>query len=131
MAPFNLKMVVFAAILVCMKFHSSVGDVNIVGDDKGWMVPNDPKFYDNWQSKDIFRMNDQLVFNFKTGSQDVAIVDKEGYDKCKPNPRYIIKRGPAIVNLTEPGWYYFICSFKNHCKHYQKLAVYVIFDGSK
>lgn len=65
------------------------------------------------------------VFNFATGSHDVVVVDKSGYDGCSTsNAANTINSGPATVTLTS-GTHYYICGFTGHCSGGMKLAVTV------
>lgn len=126
MVAFIFKMAMFIVIFASMTFQNSLGIVHKVGDYEGWKVPKDPNFYSDWQSNRTFKVFDSLLFGFVTGLHDVSKVDKEGYDKCQVHdPENIIKEGPALIDLTEAGDYYFICSFEGHCDSNQKLAIHV------
>lgn len=65
-----------------------------------------------------------LVFNFTSGSHDVAEVTRTNFDGCNiRNPIRAVTNGPASITLSTPGMHYFICRFFNHCNSGQKLAV--------
>ena len=66
------------------------------------------------------------VFDFETGRYDVIQVSKLDYKLCTVwNPIKIFYGGPAIVPLTEPGVFYFVCNFSNYCDLGMRLSVTV------
>ncbi|XP_041004836.1 early nodulin-like protein 1 isoform X1 [Juglans microcarpa x Juglans regia] len=101
---------------------------HVVGDSTGWVVPpsDDPLFYAGWAAKQTFFIGDILLFNFSTGSQDVARVSKEAFFPCNStNPIFLEKTGPAKITLNSTGEFYFIGTFDNNCFRGQKLAINV------
>ncbi|KAK4265158.1 hypothetical protein QN277_026244 [Acacia crassicarpa] len=119
-----LVVVAFAAI--CL--HSVEAADFTVGGSSGWFnsPPGGASFYSNWASGLTFKVNDVLVFNFATGSHDVAILTKANFDSCNVNnPIQLIRNGPARVTLNRTGEFYFACAFPGHCNSGQKLSINV------
>ena len=53
-------------------------------------------------------------------------VTRQEYESCTSwSPIRIINGGPAIIPLTEQGFFYFICNFSNYCSLGQKIAITV------
>ncbi|XP_076939716.1 umecyanin-like [Bidens hawaiensis] len=125
MVAFNFNMV--AVILSFMAIRYSATAVqHIVGDANGWVIPMNRSFYTDWASMNIFTIGDSLVFDFPTGTHDVAEVSKDDYDHCHvSNPGSTIKTGPATISLTVAGDHYYICSLEGHCLFGQSLAINV------
>lgn len=101
---------------------------HVVGDSTGWVVPpsDDPLFYAVWAAKQTFFIGDILLFNFTTGSQEVARVSKEAFFLCNStNPIFLEKTGPAKITLNSTGEFYFIGTFDNNCFRGQRLAINV------
>lgn len=66
------------------------------------------------------------VFNFTTGSEDVARVLKEDFFLCNSTkPIFLEKTGPALITLNSTGEFYFIGTFGNNCFKGQRLAINV------
>lgn len=67
-----------------------------------------------------------VVFNFKTGQQDVARVTREAYEMCDPQNSIELKTtGPTNFRLGTAGEYYFIGTKGRACSLGQKLAINV------
>ncbi|KAM0013627.1 putative Phytocyanin domain, cupredoxin [Helianthus debilis subsp. tardiflorus] len=126
MGAFKFNMFVFMAIVASMTFCSSAME-HAVGDDSGWVTPENPNFYADWAAKNTFTVGDTLLFDFYTGLHDVTPVIKEDYDRCSVTvPGATIKTGPATLNLYIPGDHYFISSMDGDCLYNQKLAIHVV-----
>ncbi|OMO81116.1 Plastocyanin-like protein [Corchorus capsularis] len=106
---------------------SSAQTVHVVGDALGWLMPpGGAAAYTTWAANKTFRVGDILVFNFATGSHDVAKVTRADYNACSSrNPILVLSNGPANVTLNETGDHYFFCNFPGHCNQGQKLAINV------
>ncbi|CAO2162974.1 unnamed protein product [Urochloa humidicola] len=111
------------ALLVAVSCAAAASAASFtVGDGQGWKIGPD---YSTWASGKTFNVGDTLLFNFGTGSHDVAEVDKSGYDGCSGSgASNTINNGPATVTLTA-GTHYYICTFTGHCDGGMKLAVTV------
>ncbi|KAE8674339.1 Blue copper protein [Hibiscus syriacus] len=97
------------------------------GDSTGWVIPSsNSDFYDNWADNKRFVVGDVLVFNFTTGTHNVAEVTEAAYDSCNAaNPISTLSTGPARITLNRTGDHYFICAVPGHCSAGQKLSVEV------
>ncbi|XP_042480231.1 uclacyanin-3-like [Macadamia integrifolia] len=101
---------------------------HVVGDSLGWTVPpGGAAVYSTWASKQSFTVGDVLLFNFTTGTHDVAEVKKAGYDSCDGSSTIgsVQNTGPTSINLSSAGESYYICTFSGHCSLGQKLALNV------
>ncbi|KAB1199397.1 Blue copper protein [Morella rubra] len=98
----------------------------VVGDDSVWAIPSDSNFYASWASEHTFSVGDSLVFNFDSGSHDVATVTQSSFESCDTsNSVTVSSSGPFTFVLNSTGKYYFICTFPMHCSSGQKLAISV------
>nr|DAD44942.1 TPA_asm: hypothetical protein HUJ06_003172 [Nelumbo nucifera] len=114
-------MVVVAALL-----QGATAATYIVGDDKGWKVPDSTDFYTTWTTNKTFQAGDILEFDFTTNEHDVARVTKANYDSCTKTPIGSINQtGPANITLGNEPNYYYICTIGSHCQNGQKLAITV------
>ncbi|KAF8393203.1 hypothetical protein HHK36_021444 [Tetracentron sinense] len=98
-----------------------------VGDSMGWIIPpGGPIAYSTWAFNKTFIVGDNLVFNFTTGSHDVAEVTKAVFDSCNSTSSItLFSTGPANITLTSEGEHYYICTYGQHCTLGQKLAINV------
>ncbi|XP_022730714.1 umecyanin-like [Durio zibethinus] len=126
MARKNSMAAVFV-VLAATLLQSSYATNYTVGDSTGWRVPTgNINLYDDWADNKNFMVGDVLVFNFATGSHDVAEVTETVYDPCNTtNTIYNVTTGPASIPLNTTGDHYFICTFGSHCSEGQKLKVEV------
>ncbi|XP_057485690.1 early nodulin-like protein 2 [Actinidia eriantha] len=99
----------------------------VVGDDLGWLVPPGGEVaYSTWAYNKTFIVGDTLVFNFKNGTQDVAVVTKAAYESCDTAAATtVLTTSPAKINLTSPGEHFFTSTYPDHCRLGQKLAINV------
>ncbi|GFY99728.1 hypothetical protein Acr_13g0011280 [Actinidia rufa] len=99
----------------------------IVGDDLGWLVPPGGEIaYSTWAYNKTFIVGDTLVFNFKNGTQDVAVVTKAAYESCyTATATTVLTTSPAKITLTVPGEHFFTSTYRDHCRLGQKLAINV------
>ncbi|XP_059637921.1 blue copper protein-like [Cornus florida] len=104
----------------------------VVGDDLGWIVPPGGSVaYAAWAYNKTFIVGDTLEFNFKNGTQDVAVVTKAAYATCNTtNTTTVLTTSPARFTLTAAGEYYFTSTYSRHCEWGQQLAINVIASSS-
>ncbi|MED6197355.1 hypothetical protein PIB30_055770 [Stylosanthes scabra] len=98
-----------------------------VGDHFGWRVPDptDTAFYTHWAERNRFQVGDSLVFEYENDS--VLSVEKLDYFHCDTsNPITAFDNGKSILNLDNPGAFYFISGTAHHCSRGQKLLVEVM-----
>ncbi|KAL8129598.1 hypothetical protein V2J09_018753 [Rumex salicifolius] len=116
--------VVVACLVALIQISSSAATSYTVGDSTGWIVPSSSSFYTSWASKDTFKVGDDLVFNFQSGSHTVAEVSKADYDSCSSsNAIKSESTGPATLQISSAGAHYYICTINGHCSAGQKLSI--------
>ncbi|KAK2411680.1 blue copper protein [Trifolium repens] len=108
---------------------SEAEDYLVGGDVIGWtsFPPGGDSFYSKWAANFTFKLNDNLVFNYESGSHSVAILNKANYEKCNINDKNIqsFNIGPTKITLDRLGDFYFSCTLSGHCTSGQKLSVKV------
>ncbi|CAA7395433.1 unnamed protein product [Spirodela intermedia] len=121
------------ALIVILVLLSSVGSLSVtgvdyeVGDDEGWKVPSsgDPQFYNQWASKNRFRVGDAVVFKYRKDS--VMVVTEEDYGNCNSShPILFDNGGRTEVDLDRSGPFFFISGIVGHCQMGQKMIVKVL-----
>ncbi|XP_044464943.1 umecyanin-like [Mangifera indica] len=128
MARISMAQAVTALVLSAATLLHVTYAVNYtVGDTTGWTRPSDSTFYTTWVASKTFRIGDFLVFNFATGSHDVAIVTVDAYNSCNvSNTIQVLPTGPVTLSLNTTGEHYYMCTIAGHCAGGQKLAVNVV-----
>jgi len=103
-----------------------------VGDRLGWIVPPLGEiFYLTWTYNKSFIVGDILVFNFRNGSNDVAVVTKDAYNSCNTSTNLAVyNNSPAAITLMTTGEHYFTSTYNYSCEFGQKLAINVTGTGS-
>nr|GEU97202.1 hypothetical protein [Tanacetum cinerariifolium] len=130
MASFNLRMVMFIAMMVAsIQFYTTTAQTrHVVGDAFGWGIPpNGVPIYTTWASQQTFNVGDILFFNYTNGQHDVAEVSATSYEPCNAtNPISLATTGPTTLTLATAGMHYYICTFASHCQIGQKLTINVL-----
>ncbi|KAL6331203.1 hypothetical protein AAG906_009631 [Vitis piasezkii] len=125
----NMVLVVLVAASV---LHRTAAETYVVGSELSWRVPPNTTAYSTWASAYTFRVGDTLVFNFTTGSHDVAKVTKEAFNACNSSsPLTMLNTGPANYTLNSTGENYFFCAVGSHCSQGQKLSISVSASSSE
>ncbi|XP_038878156.1 stellacyanin-like [Benincasa hispida] len=121
---------VMICCLVMMMMGSCVNAfTHIVGGSHGWRVPENITFFDEWTKPRTFGVGDRLVFPYRPGANNLLAVKKADYDTCGEEAViHMYFLGPTVLNLTEPGDYYYFDGIGKHCEAGQKLHIQV---GSK
>ncbi|KAH1033415.1 hypothetical protein J1N35_045589 [Gossypium stocksii] len=98
-----------------------------VGDNLGWTVPTSgASMYQTWANGKNFMVGDILVFNYVTGTHDVAEVARAAYQPCNTsNLLSNFTTGPTRITLRTAGEHFYICAVPGHCAAGQKLAINV------
>ncbi|XP_075509800.1 blue copper protein-like [Primulina tabacum] len=128
-ARLGISNIIFMTLVVMAMFHKSLAQTtHVVGDALGWTFPPGGEVaYRTWAGTRNFAVGDVLVFNFTTGSHDVAEVTKDSFDSCNGNnPISRSTDGPANITLTSSGEHHFICTFTGHCGAGMKLSINVV-----
>ncbi|XP_031375011.1 mavicyanin [Punica granatum] len=99
-----------------------------VGGDDGWAIPkskNVEDMYNQWASKNRFKVNDTI--NFKYEKDSLMEVNEDEYKKCKSSqPLFFANNGNTNFTLDRPGLFYFISGVSGHCQRGQKMIIKVI-----
>ncbi|KAB2633676.1 mavicyanin-like [Pyrus ussuriensis x Pyrus communis] len=107
----------------CTKFE--------VGGKSGWEVPKSKsqQMYNEWASKNRFKVDDTLSFNYTKDS--VVVVTKDEYEKChSAHPIFFSNNGATTFTLDRPGLFYFISGVAGHCERGQKMIIKVLEPAS-
>ncbi|KAI9087250.1 hypothetical protein K1719_030885 [Acacia pycnantha] len=89
-----------------------------VGDGGGWSFNTQ-----GWPQGKRFRAGDTLVFNYRSGTHNVVVVNKDGYNACRtPRGAKVFTSGKDQMKLVR-GPNYFICNYPGHCESAMKIAV--------
>ncbi|KAJ7952108.1 Cucumber peeling cupredoxin-like protein [Quillaja saponaria] len=104
----------------------SASTTHVVGDQQGWILPDNPNFYADWAKNKTFAVGDKLAFHYKAGSNNVVEVSKEDYEGCTVrNLLNTYYKGETVLTLDREGDYYYFCEVGKHCEAGQKLHVTV------
>ncbi|CAL4889604.1 unnamed protein product [Urochloa decumbens] len=95
---------------------------HLVGDMGFWNLGVN---YDDWaRANNPIPAGDTLEFMYTAGDHTVVQVDENAYNNCDVNNNIgFWDSGDDILQLGEPGNYFFICGTGNHCSQGMKLAV--------
>ncbi|XP_068307281.1 early nodulin-like protein 6 [Pyrus communis] len=108
----------------CTKFE--------VGGKSGWEIPkskNGQQMYNEWASKNRFKVDDALSFNYTKDS--VMVVTKDEYEKChSAHPIFFSNNGATTFTLDRPGLFYFVSGVAGHCQRGQKMIIKVLEPAS-
>ncbi|KAL1212864.1 Mavicyanin [Cardamine amara subsp. amara] len=124
------KKIFFGLVLVVMSLTVLLGSCSAktykVGDYHGWTANYD--MYYSWARGKEFHVGDSLVFNYDPNVNDVTQVSGGlKYRFCdSSSSKAVYKTGQDVVNLTEPGYHFFITSNHSLCISGQKLFVLVV-----
>ncbi|XP_010551167.1 PREDICTED: early nodulin-like protein 1 [Tarenaya hassleriana] len=98
----------------------------VVGGEDGWVVPTSTKdLYNQWASKNRFKVYDTIRFKYKKDS--VLVVTEEEYKNCRSSkPEFFSNKGDTVFNLDRSGLFYFISGVSGHCQKGQKMIIKVL-----
>ncbi|CAN8272109.1 unnamed protein product [Cochlearia groenlandica] len=104
-----------------------LGKIHIVGNSKGWMVPEESDLYYKWTEESQFHVGDNLLFQFDNQTEDVLEISGDlEFLFCDPtSPVSVHKTGHDLIKLTKPGIHYYISSKPGQCNAGLKLRVVV------
>ncbi|XP_058748235.1 blue copper protein 1a-like [Vicia villosa] len=116
---------------ICMVLFSSVAMAvdHIVGDEKGWTVDFN---YTQWAQDKVFRVGDNLVFNYDNSKHNVFKVNGALFQNCDfPPQNEALSTGKDVIQLKTDGRKWYICGKANHCAARQmKLVINVLEEGA-
>ncbi|KAL6848695.1 hypothetical protein ACP4OV_021278 [Aristida adscensionis] len=117
----------FSAVAASLVAGSSAGVYHIVGAGKGWRMPPNKTYYEEWASTRTISIGDKLMFLFRSGVYNIVEVPtRELFDRCSMrNITNRYQQGPTIIELTEAGPRYYFCGVGEHCEIGQKVFINV------
>ncbi|PIA28514.1 hypothetical protein AQUCO_06900052v1 [Aquilegia coerulea] len=111
----TIAVILLVSLVYCEIVHATTFTV---GDSEGWTFN-----VETWPDGKKFMAGDILVFNYNKDFHNLVLVDKQGYDTCKPaNGAKEYRSGSDSITLAK-GQNYFICSLPNHCESKMKISV--------
>ncbi|XP_027123962.1 early nodulin-like protein 6 [Coffea arabica] len=115
------------SIFTSLHFLTGISVEFDVGGNTGWVIPpsKNDDLYNDWASKNRFKVNDTLIFTYKKDS--VMEVTKEEYEKCRSlHPMFFSNNGNTIYALDRSGLFYFISGVSGHCERGLKMIIKVL-----
>ncbi|RLN29157.1 hypothetical protein C2845_PM05G28830 [Panicum miliaceum] len=121
-------LMLLSAVVASLVPGSTAGVYHIVGAGKGWRMPPNKTYYDDWARSRHISIGDKLMFLYRSGVHNIVEVPTRAlFDAC--SMRNITSRyqnGPTIIELSEPGQRFYFCGVGEHCEVGQKLAINVL-----
>ncbi|WOK99474.1 hypothetical protein Cni_G08186 [Canna indica] len=97
-----------------------------VGDDNGWLPDVN---YTTWAQGKVFRIGDNLIFNYIAGAHNVIVVGGDEFKLCNVSagraPK-VFSSGDDVVPLQTTGKKWYFCGIADHCSRGQKLVIDVL-----
>ncbi|KAK3137957.1 hypothetical protein QOZ80_5AG0362580 [Eleusine coracana subsp. coracana] len=120
-------LLLLTAVVASLVGGSSGGVYHIIGAGKGWRMPPNKTYYEEWASTRNISIGDKLMFLYRSGVYNIVEVpSRELFDACSMrNITNRYQRGPTIIELTEPGTRYYFCGVGEHCEVGQKVVIKV------
>ncbi|CAI0549665.1 unnamed protein product [Linum tenue] len=117
--------ITLAIVAATLLLGAASGFRYTVGDSI-WSIPPTSDFYSRWSSAHAFYVGDSLAFQFATELFNVVQVLRHDFESCIANaPLQVFTIGPAVVELSHAGVFYYICNVSNYCDLGLRLAVVV------
>ncbi|AES80888.1 putative cupredoxin [Medicago truncatula] len=120
-----------AILAISMVLLSSVAMAadHIVGDDKGWTVDFN---YTQWTQDKVFRVGDNLVFNYDNTKHNIFKVNGTLFKDCTfPPKNEALSTGKDIIQLKTEGRKWYVCGVADHCSaHQMKFVITVLAEGA-
>ncbi|CAJ2672055.1 unnamed protein product [Trifolium pratense] len=113
-------------LAISMVLFSSVALAtdHIVGGDKGWTVDLN---YTQWASETVFRVGDNLVFNYDPSRHNVFKVNGTLFQSCTfPPANEALSTGKDIIQLKTEGRKWYVCGIADHCSARQMKFVITV-----
>ncbi|KAJ4830396.1 hypothetical protein Tsubulata_033985 [Turnera subulata] len=127
-SPFmgSSKIFLFVVLFSSFLFYHATSTEFLVGGEDGWGVPKkDEQTYNEWASRNRFKVNDTVQFVYKKDS--VLVVTEEEYKKCRSShPFFFSNNGDTEFTLDRPGLFYFISGVSGHCERGEKMIIKVL-----
>ncbi|KAI5057375.1 hypothetical protein GOP47_0027390 [Adiantum capillus-veneris] len=122
---FPVGTIVFLVFCVISSIPAAAALQHDVGGAAGWTLPSRANLtYQEWESGQSFVVADTLFFKYDANRHNVMVVTEEDYVSCNySHPLAMYDDGMTLLEVDEPGTYFFICGVPGHCKAGQKLEV--------
>ncbi|XP_057458317.1 blue copper protein 1a-like [Lotus japonicus] len=105
--------IAFFAMSMILVSSVAMATDHIVGDDKGWTVNFN---YTQWAQDKVFRVGDNLVFNYDNAKHNVFKVSGASFKDCTiPPANEALTTGKDVIPLTTEGRKWYICGKADHC----------------
>ncbi|XP_062230237.1 umecyanin-like [Phragmites australis] len=120
-------LLLLSAVMASLVAGSTAGVYHIVGAGKGWRLPPNKTYYEDWARTRNISIGDKLMFLYRSGVYNIVEVPTRArFDECSmSNITNRYQSGPTIIELTQPGPRYYFDGVGEHCEVGQKLAINV------
>ncbi|CAJ2672786.1 unnamed protein product [Trifolium pratense] len=117
------RLILLAISMVLLSSIAMATDY-VVGDEKGWTVDFN---YTQWAQDKVFRVGDNLVFNYDSSKHNVFKVNGTLFKSCTfPPQNEALTTGKDVIALKTDGNKWYVCGKANHCAARQmKLVINV------
>ncbi|CAJ2672056.1 unnamed protein product [Trifolium pratense] len=116
--------IVFIAISMVLLSSVALAADHIVGEDKGWTVDVN---YTQWAQEMVFRVGDNLVFNYDPSRHNVFKVNGTLFQSCTfPPANEALSTGKDIIQLKTEGRKWYVCGIADHCSARQMKFVITV-----
>ncbi|KAL2320488.1 hypothetical protein Fmac_029457 [Flemingia macrophylla] len=114
----------FLAISMVLLSSVAMAADFVVGGDQGWKLDFD---YEEWAQDKVFRVGDNLLFNYDNTKHNVVKVNGTQFQNCSFTPENeILSNGKDTITLKTEGKKWYICGKPTHCAdHQMKLTINV------
>ncbi|XP_061343299.1 blue copper protein 1a-like [Gastrolobium bilobum] len=115
-----ISMILFSSVAMATDY--------VVGDQNGWTIDFN---YTQWARDKVFRVGDNLVFNYDNAKHNVFKVNGTQFQNCSfPPPNDALTSGNDVIQLKLEGKKWYVCGVANHCAvHQMKLVINVVSEG--
>ncbi|KAJ1409090.1 Phytocyanin domain [Sesbania bispinosa] len=120
--------VAFLAISMVLLSSVAMATDYVVGDTNGWKTDFN---YTQWAQDKVFRVGDNIVFNYDNTKHNVFKVNGTQFKDCTvPPENEALTSGKDVIPLKSEGRKWYICGKPNHCSdHQMKLVINVVAEG--
>ncbi|KAL5060012.1 hypothetical protein RYX36_031616 [Vicia faba] len=127
MASFRVILILFISMVLLSSVAMATD--HIVGGDKGWTVDFN---YTQWAQETVFRVGDNLVFNYNPSFHNVFKVNGTLFQNCTfPPENEALSTGKDIIPLKTEGRKWYVCGKGDHCAARQmKFVIIVLAEGA-
>ncbi|KAL5060009.1 hypothetical protein RYX36_031613 [Vicia faba] len=123
------RVILILSISMILFFSVAMATDHIVGGDKGWTIDFN---YTQWAQENVFRVGDNLVFNYNPSVHNVFKVNGTLFQNCTfPPENEALSTGKDIIPLKTEGRKWYVCGKGDHCAARQmKFVITVLAEGA-